>query len=88
MTSILRRKTRLCLETPLLVGKRLLVAQVEAWGLRLRPKGRSDEVSVFWAQMWNRANQIAAEARREERLRKAKASGKAMCYCTGGPHQR
>jgi hypothetical protein len=88
MTSILRRKTKLCLETPLLVGKRLLVAHVEPWGLRLRPKGCRHEVNISWAQMWNRANQIAAENRREERLRRAKASGKAMCYCAGGPHPR
>ena len=88
MTSILRRKTKLCLETPLMVGKRPMVAHVEAWGLRLRPKGCRHEVSISWAQMWNRANQAAAESRRAERLGQARKGKGKQCFCAGSPHPR
>ena len=68
MTRLIARRTRLVLETPLLIGKRPLIVAVEPWGLRLREKGRRREsLSITWAQVWNRAAVIAAERKRAER---------------------
>ncbi len=68
MRKLIDRRTRLVFETPFLVGKRPLIAVVEPWGLRLREKGlRTQNVSITWAQVWNRAAIIAAEQGRATR---------------------
>jgi len=60
MKRLIDRQRRLVFETPLLIGKRPLVVMVESWGLRLRPKGCRQGLSISWAQVWNRAAIIAA----------------------------
>jgi len=67
MTRLIARRTRLVLETPLLIGKRPLIVAVEPWGLRLREKGRRRHgLYITWAQVWNRSAVIAAERKRAE----------------------
>lgn len=71
MTELIKRKTRLILETPCLIRGRPVIAQVEASGLRLREKGRRFTLEISWAQIYNRAAEIAAErSRREARAEK------------------
>ena len=65
-----RRKRRLVLETPYLVRGRPVVAHVEAFGLRLREKGRRFFMEISWAQIFNRAAEIAAERDREQRRKR------------------
>jgi len=67
MTRLIDRRRRLVLETPLLIGKRPLVVLVEPWGLALRQKGCHQNLSITWAQVWNRAALIAAELKRAEK---------------------
>ena len=67
MTALAERKTKLTLETPYLVQGRALVAHVEAWGLKLRPKGKRYSFEITWAQIHNRATAIAAEKRMADR---------------------
>ncbi len=75
MTELIKRKTRLVLQTPYLVRGRPVIAQVEAAGLRLREKGRRFTLEISWAQIYNRAAEIAAErSRREARGEKAARS--------------
>jgi hypothetical protein len=75
LTELLKRKTRLILQTPYLVRGRPVIAKVEASGLRLREKGRRFEFQISWAQIYNRAAEIAAErSRREARGEKAARS--------------
>jgi hypothetical protein len=62
MTSILKRKSKLILETPFLIGRRPMIVQVEPYGLRLRPKRSRYVLEITWAQIFNRAAAIAAEA--------------------------
>jgi len=64
MTRLIARRTRLVFETPLRIGKRPLIVAVEAWGLRLREKGRRHDFAITWAQICNRAAMIAERARR------------------------
>ena len=66
MTRLIDRRRRLGLETPLLIGKRPLVVLVEPWGLTLRQKGCHQNLSITWAQVWNRAAIIAAERKRAD----------------------
>lgn len=73
MTSILKRKTKLTLETPFNIRRRPMIAHVEAWGLRLREKGCRTVVNISWAQIYNRACQYEADARRA--ARRAKKGG-------------
>ena len=73
MTRLVDRRRRLVLETPLLIGKRPLVVVVEPWGLALRQKGRHQNLSITWAQVWNRAAIIAAERKLESRRSRRKA---------------
>lgn len=61
MTRLIDGRTRLVLETPLLIDQRSLVVLVESWGLGLRQKGYPQCLSITWAQVWNRAAIIAAE---------------------------
>lgn len=61
-SSILKRKRKLILETPFLIGRRLMIVQVEPYGLRLRPKRSRYDLKITWAQIFNRAAAIAAEA--------------------------
>jgi hypothetical protein len=78
MTRLIDRQRRLVLETPLLIGKRPLVILVEPWGLGLRQKGCRQNLTVTWAQVWNRAAIIAAEQTRAERLERGSRKGKAF----------
>jgi hypothetical protein len=73
MTRLIDRRRRLVLETPLLIGKRPLVVLVEPWGLALRQKGCHQNLSITWAQVWNRAAIIAAERSLESRRSRRKA---------------
>lgn len=41
-----------------------MIAHVEASGLRLREKGRRYTLEISWAQVYNRAAEIAAERSR------------------------
>lgn len=67
MTRIIDWRRRLVFETPFLIGKQPSVVRVEAWGLRLREKGRrEDGLPFMWAQVWNRAATIAAERQIQE----------------------
>ena len=67
MTNILRRKRKLVLETPFLVGRRsLIVHVVEPFGLRLRAKHSRHVLEITWAQIFNRAASIAAREERPE----------------------
>ncbi len=76
MTRLIDRQRRLVLETPLLVGKRPLVVRVEPWGLGLRQKGCRQNLTITWAQVWNRAAIIAAEQKRAERSKRGSRKGK------------
>ena len=62
MTSILKRKKKLIFETPFLIGRRPMIVQIEAHGLRVRPKRSRHAFEISWAQIFNRAAAIAAEA--------------------------
>ncbi len=73
------------LETPLLIGERPLVVLVEPWGLALRQKGCHQNLSITWAQVWNRAAIIAAEKKRAENLKRS--SRKEAIFVKGGIHQ-
>ncbi len=61
MTSILRRKRKLVLETPFLIGRRPMIVHVEPFGLRLRVKRSRYALEITWAQVFNRAATLAAE---------------------------
>ncbi len=62
MTSILERKRRLILETPFLIRRHPMIVHVEPFGLRLRVKRSRHHLEITWAQIFNRAAAIAAEA--------------------------
>lgn len=64
MTELMKRKTQLVLQTPYFVRRRAMIAHVEAAGLRLREKGRRFTLEISWAQIDNRAAEIAAERTR------------------------
>ena len=66
MTNILRRKRKLILETPFLVGRRPMIVHVEPFGLRLRAKRSRHTLEITWAQIFNRAAAIAAEGRNSQ----------------------
>jgi len=66
-----QRKRRLIVETPCLIRGRPLVVDAEASGLQLREKGRRSRIDISWAQIYNRAAEIAAD-----RLRKARQQRK------------
>jgi hypothetical protein len=86
MTRLIDRRRRLVLETPLLIGKRPVVVVVEPWGLALRQKGCHQNLSITWAQVWNRAAIIAAEQRRAECRRRG--SRKEKCLRKEMEHHR
>ncbi len=67
MTALLERKTKLMLETPLIIQGRPMVAHVEPCGLKLRLKGCSHALEITWAQIHNRAAIIAGDKIREAR---------------------
>ena len=67
LNKLTERKTRLIFETPCLLRGRPLIVHVEAWGLRLREKRRSAEFEISWAQVHNRAAEIAADRLRQTR---------------------
>jgi hypothetical protein len=73
MTELVRRKRRLVLETPYRVCDRALIVHVEAAGLKLREKGCRVEFRISWAQVYNRAAEIAAERARQERQGRRKS---------------
>jgi hypothetical protein len=70
-----RRKRRLVLETPFSIRGRPVIAHVEGFGLRLREKGRRFFLEISWAQIFNRAAEIAAEHTRKQRREKRKSAG-------------
>jgi hypothetical protein len=64
LTELIKRKKWIILQTPYLVRNRPMIAYVEAAGLRLREKGRRFTLEISWAQIHNRAAEIAAERSR------------------------
>jgi hypothetical protein len=70
-----RRKRRLVLETPFLLRGRPIIAHVEGYGLRLREKGRRFFLVITWAQIFNRAAEIAAEQSRKQKRERREAAG-------------
>jgi hypothetical protein len=72
LTNILKRKTRLIIETPCIIQRRPLVAHVEPYGLELRLKGTRTRFVISWAQIYNRAAMLAADARKPRRSPVAK----------------
>ncbi|MCL5005939.1 MAG: hypothetical protein M1404_05345 [Acidobacteria bacterium] len=78
MTSILKRKTKLIFETPFLIGRRPMTVLIEAHGLRVRPKRSRHAFEISWAQIFNRAATIAAEAtiRTDRTLKNADAGNR------------
>jgi hypothetical protein len=69
---LIKRNRPLILETPCVIHGRPLVAEVEASGVALREKGRRTKLNISWAQIHNRAAEIAAERAREARRRRTK----------------
>lgn len=67
MTELVRRKWRLVLETPYLIRGRAVIVHVRASGLTLRETGCRAGLEISWAQVYNRAAEIAAERARRER---------------------
>lgn len=80
MTNILKRKKRLIFETPFLIGHRPMIVRVEPFGLRLRPKRSRYALEISWAQIFNRAAAIAAEA--------AIKSGRALKHADAGNRKK
>lgn len=77
MQRLIRRRTRLVFETPFLIGKRPLIVRIEPWGLCLREKNcRTGNLTITWAQVWNRAAVIAANEKRAERIGLRPKAGK------------
>jgi predicted metalloprotease len=67
VTELVRRKRRLVLETPYRIRGRALIVHVEASGLRIREKGcRAGVLEITWAQVYNRAAEIAADRARQQ----------------------
>ena len=67
MTELVRRKRRLVLQTPYRTRGRAVIVHVEAAGLRMREKGcRAGTLEITWAQIYNRAAEIAAERTRQQ----------------------
>jgi hypothetical protein len=75
LVNLNRRKRRLVLETPFVIRGRPAIAHVEAYGLRLREKGRRFFLEISWAQMFNRAAEIAAERNRKQKRERPKSAG-------------
>jgi hypothetical protein len=69
---LIQRNRPLILETPCVIYGRPLVAEVEASGVALREKGRRTKLNISWAQIHNRAAEIAAERAREARRHRIK----------------
>jgi len=68
VTELVRRKRRLVFETPYRIRRRAVIVHVDAAGLRLREKGcRAGTLEITWAQIYNRAADIAAERARQRR---------------------
>jgi hypothetical protein len=65
-----RRKRHLVVETPFVVRGRPIIAHVEAFGLRLREKGRRFFFEISWAQIFHRAAEMAPERDREQRRKR------------------
>ncbi len=72
MRKLTQRKRRLVVETPCVIRGSPLVVDVEVSGLQLREKGRRSKIKLSWAQIYNRAAEIAAD-----RLREARRGGNA-----------
>jgi len=67
VTQLMRRKRRLVLETPYVIRGRAVILHVGVSGLTLREKGCRAGLDISWAQIYNRAAEIAAEYARRER---------------------
>ena len=66
MTKLTGRKRRLVLETPFVIRGRAVVVHVQASGLKLREKRQRTSLEISWAQVYNRAAEIAAERARQQ----------------------
>jgi hypothetical protein len=66
MTELVLRKRRLVLETPYVIRGRAVVVHVETAGLKVREKGSRTSMEISWAQVYNRAAEIAAERARQQ----------------------
>ena len=73
MTKLVHRRRLLVLETPYAIRGRALIVYVEEHGVKLREKGCRDHLKITWAQVYNRAAEIAAERARQERQRTRKS---------------
>ena len=67
MKKLIQRKRRLVVETPCVMRGRPLIVNIEASGLQLREKGRRSKLDISWAQVYNRAAEIAADRSRQLR---------------------
>jgi hypothetical protein len=77
VSKLVRRKRRLVLETPYRLRGRALIVHVEAPGLKLREKGCRRPLEITWAQVYNRAAELAADRARQERRSRRKRPGSA-----------
>ena len=75
MTKLVHRRRLLVLETPYAIRGRALIVHVDGHGLKLREKGCRDHLEITWAQVYNRAAEIAAERARQERQSRRKRLG-------------
>ena len=73
MTKLLHRRRLLVVETPYAIRGRALIVHIEGYGLRLREKGCRGHLEITWAQVYNRAAEIAAERVWQERQRTRKS---------------
>jgi hypothetical protein len=73
VTQLMRRKRRLVLETPFVIRGRAVIVPVRVSGLTLREKGCKAGLEISWAQVYNRAAEIAAENARRERSESRRA---------------
>ena len=76
MTELVRRKRRLVLETPYVIRGRAVIVHVGVSGLTLREKGCRAGLEISWAQVYNRAAEIAAESVRRERQNSRRAKSR------------
>ena len=76
MTQLMRRKRRLVLETPYVIRGRAVIVHVGVSGLTLREKGCRAGLEISWAQVYNRAAEIAAESARRERQNSRRAKSR------------
>lgn len=72
MRKLVQRKHRLVFETPCVIRGRPLMIEVEPFGVELREKGRRSRIPITWAQIYNRAAEMAADRARHARRKSSK----------------